>query len=255
MRLTGMKLNRIAIIVASGALLAGGAGAAVAATSSDEAKEQEQAILDDAAGRLGTTPDKLRDALGAALDAQLDKAVEDGRLTQEQADEIKQRREESGAVLGFRDRHHGPDGPGDRIHHGPGPHPVGGFEDIAEALGISERQLANRLRAGRTLAQIAKAEGKSLAEVEQAVREAMRARLEQAVKDGELTQAQADERLEHLDRIGNLRGGFHFHHQRRAAAPAARRLTGGRGFAYRPRRLGLPRGWTPADRGAVGGRR
>ena len=213
MTLTRMKLNRIAIIAASGVVLAGGAGAAVAATSSDEAKEQEQAILDDAAGRLGTTSDELRDALGAALDAQLDEAVKDGRLTQEQADEIKQRRRESGTVLGFRGGH---DGPGGRGHHvRGGPHGIGLFEDLAEALGISERQLADRLRAGRTLAQIARAEGKSAAEVKQAVRAAERTRLQQAVKDGDLTQEQADEMLEHLDehldRLGTLRGGFDRH--------------------------------------------
>ena len=206
-----MKLKRIAIIAASGAVLAGGAGAAVAATSSDEAKQREQAILEDAASRLGTTSDELRDALGAAVDAQIDEAVADGGLTQEQADEIKRKRQDSGTVLGF-----GGDGPDGREHHRRiGPHVVGVHTDLADAVGISEQELAERLRAGRTLAQIAKAEGKTTAEVERAVRAAMRSRIQQAVKDGKLTQAQADDMLEHLDvrvdHLGSLKGGFFPH--------------------------------------------
>jgi hypothetical protein len=203
-----MKLNRIAIIAASSVALAGGAGAAVAATSNDEAKQQEQAVLDDAAGRLGTTPEELRDALGAALDAQLDEAVADGRLTQAQADEIKQRRQRSGSVLGFPGGRGPHGGPG---HGGPGgPRGAGLFDDVADALGITERQLFNRLHAGRTVAQIAKAEGKTLAEVKRAARAAAETRIEKAVADGDLTQSQADDMLahldEHLDRLGSLRG-------------------------------------------------
>ena len=177
-----MKLTRIAIIAASTAALAVGAGAAVGATSGDDAEQREQAVLDDAARRLDTTPEKLREALGAALDAQLDAAVRDGSLTRAQADEIKRRRQESGSVLGFHGGHDGRGGPG---HHGPGgPRGAGRFEDLAEALGISERRLEARLRAGRTVAQIARAEGKTLAEVKEAVRAATRARLDEAVADG-----------------------------------------------------------------------
>ena len=191
-----MRARRFAVIAVAGALVAGGAGAAIGATSNDEAKETEAKILADAAKRLDTTPEKLRDALGAAEDAQLDQAVKDGRLTQEQADEIKRRRQESGRVLGLpfgRGRHHG--------HHfrgRPGGGPVAG---VAKALGITERQLVTRLRNGRTIEQIAKAEGKSLADVKAAVRASLKTRLDAAVKAGRLTQAQADEMLDHADDI------------------------------------------------------
>lgn len=209
----GMKVNRIAIAAAATAVLAGGAGAAVAATAGRDAAQRENAVLDDAAGRLGTTPEKLRDALGAAIDAQLDQAVKDGRLTQEQADEIKQRRQESGRVLGF------PGGGPGRHGHGPGhrgpggPRGAGLFSDLADALGVSEAELRERLHDGRTVAQIARAEGKSLAEVRRAVRAAVSDRLDEAVRDGELTREQADERLEHLDshleRLGEFGGRRH----------------------------------------------
>src|SRR5688500_6541719 len=105
-----MKPRRIAALAVSGALVAGGAGAAIAAVTKDDAKQTEQAILDDAAKRLDVTPEKLRDALSAAQDTQLDQAVKDGDLTQKQADAIKAARKDSGRVLG---------GPGLRGLHGP----------------------------------------------------------------------------------------------------------------------------------------
>ena len=212
-----MRARRIAVIAVAGALVAGGAGAAIGATQNDKAKEAEAKILADAAERLDTTPEKLRDALGAAEDAQLDQAVKDGDLTQEQADAIKKRRQESGRVLGLPGGHHGPGMRG--LHHGPGGPRGGPILDVAKALGITERQLFNRLRDGKSIADIAKAEGKSLADVKAAVRSAAKKRLDAAVADGRLTRTQADEMLSHLDEmIESLgtkrfgRGGPGFHH-------------------------------------------
>jgi polyhydroxyalkanoate synthesis regulator phasin len=193
-----MRNKKLAILLATSAIVAVGTGAAVGAIGSGDAKQEENAILADAAKQLETTPEALREALGDALDARLDQAVEDGRLTQEQADELKRRRQESGTVLGF--GHRGPGGPHGRGHlefrAGPGGGPLAG---VADALGISERQLFRRLHSGRTLAQIAKAEGKDLADVKAAAIAAAKERLDEAVADGDLTQEQADERLEHLE--------------------------------------------------------
>ena len=205
-----MRRRRITAILGAAVLAATGTGAAIGATSSDEAKKTEQEVLADAAKRLDTSPEKLRDALGAALDAQLDQAVKDGELTQEQADAIKQRRQQSGRVLGI-----GPGGPG--MHHGfrggPGGPRGGGImlDDVAKALGISVDELHTQLRDGKTLAQIAKAEGKSLADVKASVKAAAKKRLDAAVASGDITQKQADAKLEHLDehldRLGTARMG------------------------------------------------
>jgi hypothetical protein len=100
-----MSARRIAAIALAGGLLAGGTGVAIAAVSKDDGAKTEQAILGNAAKRLNVTPDKLRDALAAAQDDQLDQMVKDGTLTQKQADAIKARRKQSGRVLG------GPFGP------------------------------------------------------------------------------------------------------------------------------------------------
>jgi uncharacterized protein (DUF433 family) len=194
-----MSARRIATVALTGALLVGGTGAAIAAVTKDDGKKAEQAVLDDAAKRLDVTPEKLRDALSAAQDAQLAQAVKDGKLTQKQADAIKERRKQSGRVLG------GPFG-GPSGFRGPGPrfgphHGARGavFLDLAKALGITRAQLFEQLRDGKSVAEIAKAQGKSLDDVRAALKADAKRRADEAVKDGDLTQAQADELLSHLD--------------------------------------------------------
>jgi uncharacterized protein (DUF433 family) len=194
-----MNARRIAALALTGGLLAGGAGAAIAAVTKDDGRKAEQAVLADAAKRLDVTPEKLRDALSAAQDAQLDQAVKDGTLTQRQADAIKARRKQSGRVLG------GPFGGVRGLRgHGPGFGPHGGVRgmispDLAKALGITRAQLFEQVRDGKSVADIAKARGKSLDDVRAALKADAKSRADKAVKDGDLTQAQADELLSHLD--------------------------------------------------------
>lgn len=201
-----MSSRKIAAVAVCGALLAGGAGVAVAAVTKND---REQAIIDDAAMRLDVTPEKLSEALSAARDAQLDKAVKHGELTQKQADAIKARRKQSGRVLGGGGPggRRGPHGP--RHRGGPGPRGALGA-DLAKALGITEAKLHEQLRAGKSVADIAKAENTSLATVKSAVKAAAKARADKAVKDGDITQAHADRMLEHFDeafdRLGERRG-------------------------------------------------
>ena len=219
-----MRRTRIAAVAAAGALVAAGTGVAVATTRSDSAKDREQAVLADAAKRLDVEPSELRDALSKAEDAQLDADVKAGRLTQEQADAIKARRKQEGTVLGGPgggDRHFGGrgfGGPGFGHHRfGGGPFEI--TETAAKALGISEDELWERLRDGKTLEEIAKAEGKSLDDVEQAIKTALKERFDKAVKAGDLTREQADEMLEHLtDRLGDL-GDLRFPPGRPPAPP------------------------------------
>jgi hypothetical protein len=210
-----MRRTRIAAVATAGALAAAGTGVAVATSFSDDAKEREQAVLADAAGRLDVDAGELRDALAAAQDAQLDAEVKAGRLTQAQADAIKQMRERSGLVLG---------GPGPGGHHergfgfrgAPGRGPGEILGAAAKALGITEAKLMRQLRDGRSLQEIAKANGKDYADVKAAIRAAVKADLDEAVEDGDLTQEQADAMLEHLSehledgRFGGPPGGPRF---------------------------------------------
>jgi hypothetical protein len=219
--------RRIAVIALSGALVAGGAGAAIARVTKDDGKKAEQEVLADAAKRLNVTPEKLRDALAAAQDAQIDQAVKDGDLTQKQADAIKKARKSSGHVLGP------PLGP--HLHKrgrllmpgGPGPVPGPGGKgfgmrhgllgDIAEALGTTQAKLFEQLRAGKSIADVAKANGKSMADVRAAVKAGVKSRLDKAVKAGDLTQkqmlARVDKKLAAIESGKKLRlhrhGGRH----------------------------------------------
>jgi uncharacterized protein (DUF433 family) len=215
-----MSARRIAAIALAGGLLAGGTGAAIAAVNKNDGKQAEQAVLDNAAKRLNVTPEKLREALSAAQDAQLDQAVKDGMLTQKQADAMKAWRKQSGRVLG--EHFGGPRGsrgPGFGLHRG------GIVLDLAKALGITRQQLHDQLRAGKSVADIAKAQGKSLDDVRAAVKADAKQRADKAVKDGDLTQAQADELLSHLDdalaHLGDVPGPT-FRHGHREGAPDMR---------------------------------
>jgi hypothetical protein len=192
-------------MTAAGALAVVGTGVAVA-TSSDDPKEREEAVLADAAKRLDVAPSELRDALSAAENAQLDADVKAGRLTQEQADAIKERRERFGSVLGGGLMHGKPHlslRPG-----GPGGGPIELIETTAKALGISRDELVERMRDGDSLEEIAKAEGKSVDDVREAVESELKERLDKAVADGDLTREQADEMLSRMSDMVEDLGEF-----------------------------------------------
>lgn len=195
-----MSSRRLAIYGAC-ALAVTGAGVAIAATTGDKGKEVEDAILNDAAERLDVESDDLRNALSEARLAQIDKAVEDGDLTQEQADMIKEHLQESGSVLGF-----GPPGPPFMGHdfdrpfeRGPGGPPV--FEAIAEELGISVERLHRQLLNGKSMRKIAEQNGKSLDDIKAAATNAIEKDLDKKVEEGDLTEEQANEIREDLPEI------------------------------------------------------
>jgi len=207
-----MQIKRYALVSAAVLAAGAGGGAALAASGGDDDQRQktEQSILDDAAQRLNVTPEALRNALGAAEDAQLDQAVKDGKLTQAQADAIKARRQKDGAVLG------GPGiGPGaGHPAFGPGGRGLGfkagsggALDAAASALGLKLDDLLARLRAGKSIADVAKDEGKSLNDVKAAITTGVTKELDQAVTDKKLTAAQRDRILKqlasHLDDLVN----------------------------------------------------
>lgn len=78
------------------------------------------------------------------------------------------------------------------------------LEAAAEALGMTVDDLKTQLWGGKTLADLAEEKGVDLADVKTAVeaaqKEELRARIEQAVTDGNITQENADWLLEGLDK-------------------------------------------------------
>jgi polyhydroxyalkanoate synthesis regulator phasin len=187
-----MAVKRKVVAAGVAALAVGGTGAGIAATKlTHSPSEESQAVVNDAAKSLGVEPSKLSAALKKALEDRVDAAVADGRLTQAQGQELKQRIESGDFPL------FGPPGggPGFGFHH---ESMHGGLDAAATYLGLTEAQLRTKLESGKTLAQVAEDQRKSVDGLEQALVADAKTHLDQAVKDGRLTQAQADEMLSQL---------------------------------------------------------
>ena len=169
----------------------GGGGAAIAA--SGDSSSPGRSFFDAVARHLGISSQKLEDATKAAAIDQVDAALKDGKITQAEADALKQRIE-SGKYPPFFGPFLGP-----RLQLGFG-HFHGGppflfgekLSTAADYLGLTEAELRTKLNSGQTLAEIAKARGKSVDGLKQAMLDETKAKLDQLVKDGELTQAEAD---------------------------------------------------------------
>jgi polyhydroxyalkanoate synthesis regulator phasin len=204
----------LAIGIAALAVIGGG-GAAIAAGNSSS---PGQSFLDSVARHLGISSQKLEDATKAAAIDQVDAALKDGKITKAEADELKSRIESGdfppffapGLFFG-----HGFGPKGGDFHGGP---PLFGdkLSTAADYLGLTEAQLRTKLNSGQTLAQIAKAQGKSVDGLKQVILADAKKTLDQLVKDGRLTQAEADAiyaRLQsHVDDLvehGMFRFGFH----------------------------------------------
>jgi hypothetical protein len=194
------KLTSKKVLAATVAGLAvAGGGAAIAASQSDS---PAPSFLDSVAKHLGISTAELEDATRAAAIDQVDQALEDGRITQEQADELKSRIE-SGDFPGFL----GPAlvGPGlfefgHAERGGPGHHMFFGdkLSSAAEYLGLTQAELREQLADGKSLADVAEAEGKSVDGLKQAILAGARSALDEAVENERLTREQADAIYERL---------------------------------------------------------
>jgi len=173
----------IAGMAAIATIVAGLAAAgAVAASKALSPSEESKAVIEDAAGQLGIEPDKLSGALEQALKNRIDAAVEAGRLTKEQADALKQRIDSGDGVPLFGGL--GPAGRG-------GGH-FGHLEAAAAYLGLTEAELLQEL-GDKTLAEIAKDEGKSIDGLVKKLVATAENAIDEAVQDGRLTQEHAAE--------------------------------------------------------------
>jgi hypothetical protein len=220
----------LVVLAGSGGAYAAAAGNTATPTQTpatkpaDHAAEQK-AFLDDVAKRLNVTSDQLTAAIKGAAAARIDAAVTAGKLTKEQGDEAKKRLESGAPLLGpgllggKPGDHRGPGGP-----VGPGGRGFGfGIEGAATYLGLTEDKLREQLEAGKSLADVAKAQNKDVAGLKAALKTAVTTKLDQAVKDGHLTEAQKTKMLAEIDKrldevinntppAGGPRGGFGHRH-------------------------------------------
>jgi hypothetical protein len=186
--LTITRTQKLAAAVFAGAAVLG-AGGAIAATKLLSPQERSQAIIDDAAKQLGVPSSKLSAALKKALENQVDAQVAAGTITKAEGDALKQRIEAGGVpLLGF--------GLG-RLEFGHrglglGFGPLAGLDAAASYLGLTDAQLRDQLGAGKSLADVATAQGKSVDGLVAALVDAAKKKLDAAVAAGRITQAQAD---------------------------------------------------------------
>ncbi|MBI2855419.1 MAG: hypothetical protein HYX93_01055 [Chloroflexi bacterium] len=124
------------------------------------------------------------------LTALVDDLVQEGVITQDQADVILER---AASLL-----------PGPRRvgHMLPGPFGMPFvLEKAAEELGLTPAELRAQLGEGSTIAEIAEAQGITLDELVSLITADVESELAQAVADGTLIQAEADERLERIRNV------------------------------------------------------
>ena len=163
--------TKLATLALAGALgVTGVAGAALVAPAVSYAATGDSTALD---------------ARVTSLTQALAGLVSDGSITQAQADEVATTLAEAR-----------PEG------RGRGGHGGGARVDMAaaaEALGIPLDELRTQTQAGRTLADIAEAEGVAEGDLVDALVAAGKARLAEAVTAGRLTQAEADARATGLE--------------------------------------------------------
>ncbi len=166
----------------TGLVVLGGAAGAVAATQGSGGSGR-QAYLADLAQRLDVSPSTLTAAMRAAASDRVDAALAAGRITQAQANAIKQRIAQGGGGRLF----------GHRLGRGV---VRDGIAVAAQYLGITPATLRSDVQSGKSAAEIASSTpGKSVAGLTAAITAAATTRLDQLVSRGVITSQQEQQLL------------------------------------------------------------
>jgi uncharacterized protein YidB (DUF937 family) len=156
-------------------LLAVGIGGSIALAQGPKppaaGKGWMQLYWDALAKQLGVPTDKLQQAMTDARKDALDQAVKQGLLTQAQADAMAKRAQNGVAFASAA---------------------TARLDAAAKTLGMSVDDLKTALRT-KTLLTLAQEKKVDVTKLRTAIADAEKAAIDQAVKDGKLTQAQADE--------------------------------------------------------------
>ncbi len=205
-----MKFWKVAAVVAAVVVLGTAALAAVAVAQEgtdgvrDRLADLGQEFREAVAGILGISVEEYDVAVDQAREQVLDKAVEEGDLTQEQADRIRERAD-GGLGAGMMGR--GMMGRGMMGRGMMGRGMMGEMMDdskdsliavAADKLGMNVDELKTQLKDGKTVADLAKEKGVELQTIVDAFMAARQETLNQAVTDGKMTQEQADKMLENM---------------------------------------------------------
>jgi hypothetical protein len=185
----------VALLIGGIALAGGRTNSPSPASNAKDKSHYADLFVDQLAAKLGITPDRLRSAGTDAANAVIAQALKDGVITQQQATMLRKRIASGNfGGLGFGFGHFR--FKGDRA----------GFAQIKTAalgamatkLGMTNGALLESLRSGKTVADLAKAKGVSLASLGAAVADAVKPVLDRLVKNGALSQERATSILDAL---------------------------------------------------------
>lgn len=197
-------MKKFIMLIAAVALL-GLAAVAVggAVTSAQEGDGPIATFLSKVAEKLGVGEDELKGAIKEAQLEMIDEALADGRITEEQAERLRERAEEGGFLFP-RPLEEG------RYHLRPGVcRRAVGFvvEAAAQVLEMPKEQLVEELKDGKSLAEVAEAQGMSVEAFSEALLGQIQAQLDDLVAEEKLTEEQAERIFqrtqENIDRIVN----------------------------------------------------
>jgi uncharacterized protein YidB (DUF937 family) len=233
------RLWRVGLVVVAVLALAGAAVGFVVAQTDGDVPVPGKDRLGDFIARLAENLGIEQEELEAAIDQTqldlVDEAVADGKLTEEQAESIRERIE-SGEGLhpfarGFRK--------GFALGRGFGC--VGAASDeLAGFLGVTVDDLRAAMADGQSLAQIAEANGVKVEDLSAFLLAELEARLAEAVESGKIDQARADEILANApDKIDDLIN--------REGLPGKGMRHGGHGFPGGAHEGGFPHMAEPED--------
>ena len=208
--------TRIITLAAVGAIVAAGLIAAATVVSAqepeatpDQAKhekriERRDNFLSRVAAKLDVTLDQLKTALKSAATDMVDDALAAGEITQQQADAAKSRIENGDGIglrrlLGARTARR--EAIVQRVR-------AAIVQSAADALNMTPEELRAELKSGKSIADVA---GDNIDAVKTQITADATAKLDAAVANGKLTQAQADKALQkltdNLDKIVNKTRG------------------------------------------------
>ncbi|MDE3088101.1 MAG: hypothetical protein KGJ80_01790 [Chloroflexota bacterium] len=204
-----MVLSKKKIIVAGVvvlALLVAGVGGAVVLAQGPTSNPPQngktgftQLYLQALANRLGTTTDKLQQAMTDARKDATNNAVKQGLITQAQADKMTQNAGK-GLFPALRDRltnaakQIGRRGFALGARFGVTRGLVGedALESVAKVLNMTPADVTSALRGGKTLADLAQSQKVDPSKVQQAIADAEKSAIDRALKDGLITQDRAN---------------------------------------------------------------
>jgi polyhydroxyalkanoate synthesis regulator phasin len=193
------------LLIVTAALLALGLTAIAvggAVSSADDGDGPFGNFLARVAEKLGITEAELKTAIQDAQLETIDEAVAEGRLTDERAARLRERVEEGGHLFARRPHHH------------PVPRLI--VSSAVQVLGIETTDLVAELKAGKSLAEVAEAQGMPVEDFTPALLTEIQTQLDALVAEGKLTADRAAEMFQHIeeniDRIVNAHHEPGHHH-------------------------------------------